>query len=488
MHAAIQRLDAPRLRVTLRPARCDLGLDAPHLPRKAPPVRRTLAFALLALASCAKPTELSISITAGLEKDAFTADPPVTRVDVRLTSLDGDVDVSISAEPGGTFDLGNIPIDAQVGVEVTGLDAAGNTVMRGRSLAGLPLDSIQGGLHIFAQRTGQWARPPNGFSQTHVGGVATTIGERYILLTGGTKAASDPATADPAQLDSYDLFSLGGATANALPRVPQSAASLGDAVLAIDADGATWIDFLESVTYDPTPPEGLAAFGDVAGGASIASSDDRIFIVGGTRRTEPSRAVLEVASDGSLKAYELETPRKGAAAAWIEGVGLVVAGGSADGPGVEVLAKAGTAFASRGFPPDPTEGAGGVTDGADGLALIGGTIAGAAAPTRLLKPSCVTGCTVTEVASATLPAAMVNVATYLIQGTRVIVVGDEAGAMGLTRAFLVDLVATVEEIPFKEPRRGAVSVPTPLATLAIVGGEHPDGTPALSFETFWTTK
>lgn len=449
---------------------------------------RALPLLLLALAACSKPTELSIDITTGLETDAFTADPPVTRVDVRVTSIDGEIDVSASAKPGGTFDLGDVPIDQQVIVEVTGVDATGNTILRGRSLNGLPLDGISGGIIVFAQRTGAWARPPGGLSQTHVGGVTATLGERYLISAGGALAAGDTKSTDPGHVDTYDLFSLAGGTSSAFPRVPKTLVSLVDALLCIDDAGATWVDYAQSVTYDTTAPTGLASFADVAGGAAIAASDGRTFVVGATRRSAPSQAVLAIATDGSLTAFTLEAPRMGAAAAWIEGVGLVVAGGSATGPGVEVLGPTATAFASRGFPPDPTEGAGAVTDGADGVALLGGTLLGQAAPTRLFKPSCVTDCAVSEVATATLPVALTGVSPYLIQGTHVIAVGDEAGGMGLTRAFLVDLVGGSEEIPLKEPRRGAVSVPTPLANLAIIGGERPDGTPASSVELYWTTK
>ena len=451
-------------------------------------MRRALPLCLLALCACSKATELTIDITAGQETDAFSADPAVTRVDVEVTSLDGEVNLKASAEPGGTFDLGNVPIDAQISVEVTGFDASGNAVMRGRSLAGLPLDGITGGVRVFAQRTGAFARPPGALPVTHVGGVASTLGERYVVVAGGMKASGDDhEDTDPANLDAYDVFTLGGASANTLPRRPESLVSLLDLLLAIDAGGATWVDYLASSTYDATLPDGLASFGELAGGASVASSDGRVFVVGGTRRTAPSSAVLQVASDGTLTAYKLGTARMGAAAVWIEGVGLVVAGGSAEGAGVEVLPPAGTSFASRGFPADPVEGAGAVTDGGNGLALIGGTLAGAAAPTRLLQPGCVTSCTVDEVPTATLPAAITSIATYLLTGTRILVVGQQAPTPGLTRAFVVDLIGGADEIPLKEPRIGAVPVPTPLGNLAILGGEHPDGSPATSIEMLWTT-
>lgn len=454
-------------------------------------MRRTLAFALsaLALAACKSPSELSIDVTAGQETDAFTADPPVVRVDVEVKSLDGSVDVKASAAPGGTFDLGNVPADQQIGVEVTGVDAAGNTILRGRSLYGLPLDGLDGAvLPVFAQRTGQWARPPGNLVQTHVGGVGAQLGEQYVILTGGAKAAMDGASADTGQVEAYDLLALGGArTASKFARTAETLVSFGSALFLVDSAGATWVDYTVSPPTDSTAtaPSGLD-FADVAGGGVVMATNGRAFVVGGTRLGKESAAVLEVDAGGSLAAYKLLKPRKGAAAAWIDGVGLVVAGGSAEAPGVEVLADGATAFGSRGFDADPTEGAGAATDGGKGLSLVGGTVNGMAAPTRVLDPACVASCAVKEVAGAALPSATAGVTAYALTGTQLLVVANESGGMGLTRTFLVDLVGSVKELPLKEPRRGAVPVPTALASLALIGGEHPDGTAATSVELFFT--
>jgi hypothetical protein len=43
----------------------------------------------------------------------------------------------------------------------------------------------------------------------------------------------------------------------------------------------------------------------------------------------------------------------------------------------------------------------------------------------------------------------------------------------------------VTEMPLREPRRGATAVPAPNGTLALMGGVHLDGTPALSVEMFF---
>ena len=443
-------------------------------------MRRAVPALLLSLAACQSPTELSLDITAGHESDAFTAEPAVTRVEVAVTSLDGSVAITVSAAPGGTFDVGELSADQQILVEVTGLDAAGNTVMRGRSLSALPIGGISGTIPVFIQRTGVWARPPEGIFQAHVGGVATTLGEQYVVITGGASATKvESEYDDPAMVNAYDFLSLSGSAAAPYARVPGTLVSLSDAVLVIDAAGATWVDLVGSNTYDPPLPTGLASFGDVAGGTPV---------VGGTRAGEPTRGVLQVASDGTLTALELVQARAGAAAAWIEGVGLVVAGGSAEGPGVEVLATAGTAFAARNFPPDPVIGAAAVTDGGAGFHLVGGALGGLPAPTRYVNPSCGNPCAAQEIAGAAIPAALAGSQAYLLEGTRLIVVGNDLDGDRLTRTYLVDVAGVAEELLLKEPRRGAVPMPTPLGTLAILGGELVDGTAAYTVESYWPSK
>lgn len=439
--------------------------------------------------ACSSPKPVAIEITTGQETDAFAMDPAVTRVDVTVTSLDRSVNLKVSAAPGGTFDFGELPADEQVEIEVDGLAADGTSVMRGRSLSGLSLGGVDDKIPVFAMRTvpWQWARPDGGVVQTHVGGAAASMGERYLMLAGGTKAAEDASTPAATQADYYDVFGLAGAAPTALPRAPKTLVSIGDAVLAIGDDGAEWVDFSAVTVTTASPPNGLASFAHVTGGAVVGAGDGRTFVVGGTRSGEETRAVLEVDDDRTLSAYATTAPRKGAAATWIDGVGLVVAGGSSIGAGLEVLGDSATSFAARaGFPADPTEGAGAVTDGAQGLVLLGGVLAGGPAPTRLVDASCLAECAAQELADAALQATLAGVSAYALGASRFVVVGADTTDQGRTRAFVVDLASGPTELPLKEPRRGAVSLPTPLAYLAILGGEHLDGTPATSVEMLFT--
>lgn len=451
----------------------------------------------LSLLGCAsEPWTLTIEVVPGHEATAFQEDPPVARIEVTATAAEGDVTVSAAAAPGGELDFGEIPAQRAYTFEVRGLDAGGATVVRGRSAAGIYLAALTGDvLPLFAQRTGRWARPPGELAASRVGAPGAALAERYLVLTGGAAAGGGAAgDVDPARIDAYDLAVWGGsATSGALPRAARSLVVRGDLLLTLDDEGATWTDLAGGQSAEASLPEGLGSFAEVAGGRTIEASDGRSFVVGATRSGaatgapgEPSDKVLVVGADGALSVAKLRHARAGAAAVWVEGLGLVVAGGSADGAGLEVLGDGATAFSPRPFPPDPSEGAGAAVTGPGEIALVGGVQGGAAAPTRRLAPGCAATCAAVEVEGAALTAAIGGVAAFALPGGRILAVGSEAGEDGLTRSFIVDVAAAqVEELPLREPRRGAAVVPAPNGTLAVLGGVHADGTPALTIETFF---
>lgn len=459
---------------------------------KASPPRPALA-ALMSigalLGACSSdPPVLMLDIITGQETDAFTKDPPVTRVDVTAVSSDGEVSVKASAAPGGSLDFGEVPDDLVFTFEVTGVDATGATVVRGRSLSGILLSAVSGdAVPVFAQRLGAWARPPGGLLAGHVGGSAVSLAERYLVSTGGTSATgADGAVIEPKATEFYDLFSYGGLIGPTFPRLPKSSVARTEVMLLIDDAGATWVDFTTGYYFEETLPEGLASFADVAGGKTVDAPDGRSFVIGATKTGTPTKAVLVVNTDGSLDAIELSAPRAGAAAAWLESVGLVIAGGNATEPGVEVLAPSATAFASRPFPPDGAEGAGAAVADPERIALIGGVLEGAPAPTRILDLRCSSACAPTAEPAASLPIILAPVTAYALGSGEIIAIGDEASGDALTRSFLVTLSEpSATELPLREPRKGAATVPAPNGTLSLLGGVHPDGTPALSVEMFF---
>src|SRR6185369_11140273 len=109
-----------------------------------------------------------------------------------------------------------------------------------------------------------------------------------------------------------------------LTRPAASLATYGTIALSIDENGATTFDLSDGSTADQAPPAG-GAWSDVAGGATVYSSDGTSYIVGATRTAHggPTARVLRIGADGALSFASLITPRAGACATVVEGRGLV---------------------------------------------------------------------------------------------------------------------------------------------------------------------
>ncbi len=450
------------------------------LRRSAPFAAALLIFTPLAGGCSADTPNLHLDVTVGLEKGAFSQDPAVVSVKVRGLDPAGVEVVSATTAPGGALDFGEIDSDAQLSFEVTGADAQGTTVMRGRSLGAVPVSGVTGDFPLFVQRVNEWARPPGGLLQTHVGGVASVAAERYLVLGGGVIGKGDKAD----EVEAYDLFALGGLALGGITSQPETMIPRGSSVFFASHKSAESIDFSSGEGVAVAAPEGLATYGLIAGGQPIDTTDGRTFVVGGTRPTEPTRSVLIAAADGTLSSINLIEERAGASAVWIEGVGLVVVGGSATAAGVEVLGPKATSFAKLSFPPDATVGAGAVLDGASGVVLVGGTLDGAPAPIRRLDPTCVDACTAKVVTGSDPSVALTAVHAYTLGGGRILAVGEAITAPAQTHSYVLQLGTSATELPLREPRSGAAVIPAPNGTLALFGGTRLDGKPALSVELF----
>jgi hypothetical protein len=452
--------------------------------RRAAPLASALLLLAPLLGGCSTdPRKAHLAITVGQETAAFSQDPEVVSVVVQALGTDGSLVAGATSTPGGTLDFGEIASDAQLMFEVAGLDAAGVPQMRGRSLGAIGISALSAPLPVFVQRVNAWARPPGLLAQTHLGGVAAVGAERYLLLGGGTVATDGR----PDALEIYDLLTLGALSVTDLVRVPETIVPRDAAAFLIDHTGGTSINLSTGKSTDVGTPTGLTSFALVAGGTPVDASDGRTFVVGGTRAndpTHPTKSVLLAGADGTLSSLELVHARAGATALWIEGVGLVVVGGSADGPGIEVLGPTATGFVALDlFPPDATVGAGAVVDGLHGVVLIGGTQGGAPAPLRRLDPTCTKDCAPTVVTGSDLAVGLTSVHAYALGGGRFFAVGEATTTPSQTRMFDVQLGASAIEIPLREPRRGAAVTPTPSGTLSILGGRLvADDTPALSVE------
>jgi len=419
------------------------------------------------------------------------AAPAVAQVTVEVKNPDGEVVASGSAKPGGGVDLGDFTTEEFVSFEVRGADAAGNAVLRGRSL-GFVAGALDGEvLPLFAQRLGVFSRPPGGIPNGHTFGVATIIAERWLLSTGGSRAVTTSgAEADIASADFYDLFAWDGASSDPLPRAASSIVARSTTVLLIDGAGATWFDFDSGATSEASAPGGIS-FANIAGGATIEAPDGVTFVVGATRPASSGAAatttILRVDADGDLTAAALSTPRLGAAATWIEGIGLVVAGGSKGGAGAEVLGADDELARALPFLASAVHGATLVSIGESTALRVGGVDFNEdgeiAAATGVLSLTCSVDCVLDAFPDvATLPSLTRTTAYSTARG--VLVIGGDA--TGATRAFLVPLDRTAAiEIPLREPRIGAAVTPAPNGTLAVIGGILPDGKGATRVEMFF---
>jgi len=484
----------------------DVLPDSLHPPR----VRRLFPSLLLLLPACSNtPAAISIDITAGQETTAFSEAPAVTTVAVTITSLDGSINTTLNPAPGQAFDFGDgFDNTEQISISVAGTNSSSTQpILGGQSLSGLLLSSIEGGITVFAQRKYQWSRPWGGLAASHVDGVATVVEERFLSLSGGHAATGDT-TSTATNVDTYDLFGLtGDATtpplfsgAQTIVPIPVSSNNTDTQALFLSDSGPQLYDYTlgsaDTTNAALDLPAGVTAWSDVTGGAVLSDGSGRAFVVGATRSSGATDVVLDIEVDSNgdvvLTNFPLNAKRAGAAAAYIAGVGLVVAGGSATGGGVEVLSPTGAGFVLQGgYLPINVTGAGVVTDGAtNGVWLLGGVDAmGNPAPTlHLPLSSCGAGCMPdTPNTALQLPNALVGVSAYMLTNGSLLAVGNEPGG-GFTRSFIVDVGVGVQmpvtEALLKEPRKGAAVIPAPNATLALLGGEHADGTPALSVELF----
>jgi hypothetical protein len=445
-------------------------------------MRALLATLALAAVGCGDDDEaLTIELTLGHEDDAFSRAPAVTRVDVTAASLVSGFVATASASPGGSFDLGEVPSEEIYELAATGFTGDGEAVVGGRSLAGVSLTSGDR-VPLFVQRIGGWERPPGEMPASRRSGVAVAAGERYLLTSGG----SPEGDAEAGDMEVYDLFTLEGRASPALPRTPATMLERDAVLLLIGDDGATWLDLVGGASAPAEPPAGLGSFGPVEGGAVIQGEGGTSWVVGATRSSSPTPVVLRVDADGSLELRTLSAPRAGAAATWLPGVGLVVVGGSAEAAGVEVVAANAPLGKALDFPPDATRGAGATLSGDDRVLVFGGDLDGDSAPTRLIDARCAKGCAAEDLPADAAPPAVVHVSSSwgIAPGIALVIAEDQAAPA--TRTFLVDVPAkTTTELPLREPRAGAVAVPTPNGSLMLLGGRLTDGGPALRVEMFF---
>ncbi|MBX3226937.1 MAG: hypothetical protein KIT84_40815 [Labilithrix sp.] len=413
-----------------------------------------LGFLVVALAfgACGE-DDGTVSIVTGEETDVFTRDPAPVTLLTETVAIDGSKkEHSRTPLPTATVDLGDLKRSDIGGIAITGLGADGKALVKGESLlvqwGALEAQSLQ----VFAQRTGELARVPNGPPAAAVA-MPVMVEGRFILATNGTSTFL------------YDLLQLRTLSGRpTLPRPAKSLASFASSALLIDEEGASSFDLTSGYTQAiPAPANG--SFAEVAGGARVGVPGGAQIVVGATRIGDggPSARVLLVDAAGVLTFASLVAPREGACAVYVEGRGLVVYGGDAAASGAEVLAPGATLATPLPFPPDPIERC--AATALDGTHVL--VAGGDGGPARVLDLTCTTACAPVAWSGA-IPLVRADAAD-LAPDAALVVGDDAAGATHVYRASPGEL----REVPLKNPRRGARLVRAPANGLAIVGGDAP---------------
>jgi hypothetical protein len=440
-------------------------------------------------------------ITLGQETDTYTLPPPAVKYTVSsMSATDANAALTEIVASDIPIDSIEVPPTGTNWYTLQAVDADGIRRVQATSFAVSGITMAGYDYPLFAARTDAFCRPP--------GTLVTAQGERpptglvwgrYLWILGASSLTT-------LTTDSYDLVGWGEAAAgtaeNSFTTVTctqqpckfesfatyayYDSSSLYQFALGIGADWAKSFNVYDGTTQDVTRPSGLSSWSDLSGGRTLTSYAGAVYIVGATRSSADSNAVLEIstATNSGLAIRPLIGQRKGAAATYIENRGVVVVGGSAadsTAAGIEVLAPGGDRFTALPYPPDSVQGAALVAENSASSTIvwrIGGRSAdGTPAPSVAYDLACTQDCQVQAI-----PALDVDVATaigFFYQDNH-IVVGEQAD--GSMVAWRVTATGTTP-IPQRQPRRAASAVQLPNGFVALVGGKLiSDGSDALSLE------
>ncbi len=446
-------------------------------------------------------------ITTGQETDTFSLSPAPTKYTVSSLSATASnatlTEVTTSDAPIERIEVS--PLDSNW-YSLKGEDSDGTRRVQATSFPVSGITMAGYDYPLFAGRTDAFCRPP--------GALVTDQGDhppvglvwgRYVWALGGGTSSSIAS-------DSYDLVAWQEAapqtydnsfSALSCPEQPcefQSFATYAayDSVsgytnqyaLGISADWAMGIDIGAGTSQSvDVQVAGLSSWADVAGGRTYNANSGAVYIVGATRSTVESNAVLEISTDTKLYARGLAAARLNAAAAYVEGQGLVVVGGNSTAssdsstPGVEVLAPGGDKFTSLPFPFDDVQGAALVAENSTDSTIrvvwrIGGRKSdGTAAPSVSYDLACTQDCQAQALPG--LDIAVAKAVGYGFGESRIVVGEQDDGTMAAWRVTESETTA----IPQRELRKSATVVELPNGFIALVGGKRiSDNTPAMNLE------
>ncbi len=412
--------------------------------------------------ACSSSESGTLQLVTGEETDTFSRPPAPAKLEVDSVDSSGKKETLATASlPTSSVDLGSFPQSAVGTLQVVGSDAAGNRLVYGQSVP-IQFGALNGAIvPVFVQRTGELARMPKPLSDARAAPTLALLGGRYLFVGAG----ADPALSRSAQLYDFAFLAPLGAP-RTLPRAPKSVVFVGAVGWLIDDAGATSVDFSQGTEADVTAPAG-GSFGDVAGGATVVAGDGSQFVVGATRTTGgPTKAVLSVDPAGKASWATLTESRLGASAAWVEGRGLVVAGGSDHAAGVEILSPGTLAGAPLSYPPDASTGSGAAALDGQHVLLAGGAMpTGQDAGVRAIDLACSMQCAPTSWAS--LPGPLAPAQLFASDSADALLVGDDPS--GATRVFRLS-AAAIAAVVTKVPHVGARAIVSPLGSVVLFGG------------------
>lgn len=234
----------------------------------------------------------------------------------------------------------------------------------------------------------------------------------------------------------------------------------------IGPDGASYLDFTTGDTgFLKDLDDG--SYADVSGGQVFTGPDDELYVVGATRASAPSDRVLRLDTEGNLTLIRLASPRQGAAAAYLDGRGLLIEGGSASAAGAEQLKPGADAFDTLDLPPDATSGAA-LFETDSGIFRVGGGTDGSAAEAIRIDLGCAGPCAPESVGPALASASPVQLQTAE-NGDVLLLSQDDAGNARLLRIQADSLPLTFEPLSISERSPGLLSL-LPTGQLALTGG------------------
>lgn len=409
------------------------------------------ALAAVALGCATTPPDVTVELVTGGEADALTRLPAPTRAEIDAIDATGAAR-SLARAPfpaDGRIDVGRLDRGTVATFRVRGRDDTGRALVVGQSLP-IEVDAPdEATVRVFVQRAGELARLPSKSTVSSEAPLVDKLGGRYLVLASGAAA------------ELYDLATF-GARPFPLPFEARSIVATPSGLLVIGGSGASLVDTSGATIGAATPTGG--AFSEVAGARVARAANGSAFLAGATRDAAESASVLRVADDGTLSFGHLAAGRALAAATFVPGRGLVVIGGSASAPGVEVLADSANATgAALPFAPIPGRVRAAVAlDDHRVLAALGdGTLV-------TLDLACPAACAPAP-AAWTLPASLTSVDLLRLDDGSVVVLAEDAGgASHVLRA--APGASAADEAPLRVARRHAALARGVGPSALVVGG------------------